>query len=317
MNIVILDGHVLNPGDLSWDGFASLGDLSVYGSTSTEDVIERSKTADALIINKVKLGEKEFDALPKLKYIGITATGYNIVDIESAHWHGITVTNVPEYSTDGVAETVFSYILAFSRRVKEHSDLVKTGEWESCGHFSFWKYPLTELRGKRIGIIGMGSIGMRVAEIASAFGMDVVYTSRSDKPLADEKGYHSVELDKLLATSDYISIHTPLTDETKNLIDERELRMMKENAVLINTARGGIVNEEALYKALSEKWIEGAALDVISEEPPKKHLPLFDLDNIIITPHIAWTAKETRTRLINAALENLVSFTLGIRKNVI
>ena len=317
MNIVVLDGHVLNPGDLSWDGFASVGNLSVYENTAPEDVVERSKDADALIINKIRLGEEEFNALPKLKYVGITATGYNIIDIDSAHRHGITVTNVPEYSTDGVAETVFAYILAFSRRVKEHSDLVKQGEWEKSGSFSFWYYPLSELWGKRIGIIGMGHIGMRVAEIASAFGMDVVYTSRSVKKEAEMKGYKRYDLEKLLSTSDYVTIHTPLTPETRNMLCLKELSLMKENAILINTARGGIVNETDLYTVLKEKRIQGAAIDVISEEPPRHYHPLFELDNLIVTPHIAWTAKETRTRLMNAALENLVSYTIGIRKNVI
>ena len=317
MNIVVLDGHVLNPGDLSWDGFASVGNLSVYENTAPEDVVERSKDADALIINKIRLGEEEFNALPKLKYVGITATGYNIIDIDAAHQYGITVTNVPEYSTDGVAETVFAYILAFSRRVNEHSDLVKQGEWEKSGSFSFWYYPLSELWGKRIGIIGMGHIGMRVAEIASAFGMDVVYTSRSVKKEAEMKGYKRYDLEKLLSTSDYVTIHTPLTPETRNMLCLKELSLMKENAILINTARGGIVNETDLYTVLKEKRIQGAAIDVISEEPPKHHHPLFELDNLIVTPHIAWTAKETRTRLMNAALENLVSYTIGIRKNVI
>ena len=317
MNITVLDGYMLNPGDLSWDGFESVGKLTVYDDTSPEDIVSRCLDSDAVITNKVPFSRETMEKLPRLKYIGITATGYNIIDIKAADEMGIIVTNVPEYSTEGVAESVFAHILAFTARVTEHAALVRSGAWQDAGHFSFTDYPLSELYGKRIGIVGMGHIGMRTAEIAAAFGMEVVYSSRSHKPEAEARGFMPVTLDELFSTSDFISLHIPQTDETKGMINRERIRMMKSSAILINTARGGLIDEEALAEALRERRIAGTGLDVLAEEPPVHGSPLLSIPECIITPHIAWAAKETRTRLMNMTLENLVSFMIGTPKNIV
>ena len=317
MNITVLDGYMLNPGDLSWDGFESVGKLTVYDDTSPKDIVSRCLDSDAVITNKVPFSRETMEKLPRLKYIGITATGYNIIDIKAADEMGIIVTNVPEYSTEGVAESVFAHILAFTARVTEHAALVRSGAWQDAGHFSFTAYPLSELYGKRIGIVGMGHIGMRTAEISAAFGMEVVYSSRSHKPEAEARGFKPVTLDELFSTSDFISLHVPQTDETKGMINRERIRMMKSSAILINTARGGLIDEEALAEALRERRIAGAGLDVLAEEPPVHGSPLLSIPECIITPHIAWAAKETRTRLMNMTLENLVSFMIGTPKNIV
>lgn len=317
MNIAILDGYSLNPGDLSWAGIEALGNTVIYDRTDKSETLSRLAGIEAAITNKVCLTREMMERLPSLKYIGITATGYNIIDIEAAKAFGITVTNVPEYSTEGVAESVFAHILAFTHRVNEHAELVREGEWAKAGQFSFTRYPLYELYGKRLGIIGMGHIGMRTAEIASAFGMDVVYTSRSRKEEAEKKGFKSVSLENLLSISDFVSLHVPLTKETERIINERTLSLMKESAILINTARGALIDEEALAKALLEKRIAGAGLDVLTEEPPIHGSPLIPLKECIITPHIAWSAKETRERLLNEVVLNLKAYIDGERRNVI
>ena len=317
MNITVLDGYVLNPGDLTWEGFESLGNLTVYDRTAPEDVIPRCIDSEIIITNKVPFTRETMEALPKLKYIGITATGYNIIDIEAAAEMGITVTNVPEYSTEGVAESVFAHILAFTHRVEEHSERVRNGEWSASGSFSFACYPLMELYGKRLGIIGMGYIGMRTAEIGAAFGMEVVYFTRTQKPEAEEKGFIPLPLEEVLSTSDFISLHVPETKETRGMISRERLSMMKRSAILINTARGGLIDEDALCEALRSGTIAGAGLDVMREEPPKATSALIAQKECIITPHIAWAAKETRTRLMNNTLDNLVSFLIGTPKNTV
>ena len=317
MNITVLDGYMLNPGDLSWDGFESVGKLTVYDDTSPEDIVSRCLDSHAVITNKEPFTRETMEKLTRLKNNGITATGYNIIDIKAADEMGIIVTNVPEYSTEGVAESVFAHILAFTARVTEHAALVRSGAWQDAGHFSFTAYPLSELYGKRIGIVGMGHIGMRTAEISAAFGMEVVYSSRSHKPEAEARGFKPVTLDELFSTSDFISLHVPQTDETKGMINRERIRMMKSSAILINTARGGLIDEEALAEALRERRIAGAGLDVLAEEPPVHGSPLLSIPECIITPHIAWAAKETRTRLMNMTLENLVSFMIGTPKNIV
>ena len=308
MKITILDGQVLNPGDLSWDGFRALGETDVYPTTANKDILDRCRDAEIVITNKVPFDRSRMEALPKLRYIGITATGYNIIDTKAASELGITVTNVPEYSTEGVAESVFAHILAFTHRVVEHSEMVRQGAWKDSGLFSFSAYPLIEIYGKRIGIIGMGHIGMRVAEIASAFGMEVVYYSRSRKKDAEERGFSPLPLDQLLSTSDFITLHIPQTAETVRMISKERIALMKPSAILINTARGGLIDEEALAEALNEKRIAGAGVDVLAEEPPVNGSPLIDCPGCMITPHIAWAAKETRERLMAKAEENLASF---------
>ena len=317
MKITIVDSYALNPGDLSWDGFESVGEVEIYKSTKDEELISRCRDTDAVLTNKVRFTRETMERLPRLKYIGVTATGTNIIDAEAAAEMGIIVTNVPEYSTDGVAETVFSFILELSRNTAAHSEMVKRGGWQESGCFSAPRFPIQELGGKRLGIIGMGHIGARVAALGEAFGMEIVYTSRSRKEEAEEKGYSQLELTELLSTSDFVTLHVPLTAETENMIGMQELRMMKKSAFLINTARGALIDEDALYQALSEGIISGAGLDVMREEPPQKPSSLFSLPQCLITPHIAWSAKETRQRLMNAALENLVSFIIGTPKNIV
>ena len=317
MDIRILDGQVLNPSDLSWAGFSLLGKVTVYPTTAKEEILERCRDAEIVITNKVPFDRATMEALPKLRYIGITATGYNIIDVKAATELGITVTNVPEYSTEGVAESVFAHILAFTHRVVEHADMVRNGAWKDSGLFSFSAYPLMEIYGKRIGVIGMGHIGMRVAQIASAFGMEVVYYSRSEKKAAEEKGFTPLSLEELISTSDYITLHVPQTEETARMINKERIALMKPSAILINTARGGLIDEEALAEALNEKRIAGAGVDVLAEEPPIHGSPLISCPDCMITPHIAWAAKETRERLMAKAEENLASFLKGNPINVV
>ena len=317
MNITVLDGSYMNPGDLSWDGFESVGTLSVYDSTAEDEIIQRCSDSDAVLTNKVPFSRETMEKLPKLKYIGVTATGYNIIDTEAAAEMGIIVTNVPEYSTEGVAESVFAHILEFTHRTAMLDREVKNGKWGESGRFSYFPYPLEELHGKVMGILGMGHIGMRVAEIAAAFGMGVIYSTRSPKPEAEEKGFRAVDRTTLFSSADIISLHVPLTADTKGIINKESLSLMKETTLLINTARGGLVDENALAEALKGKRIAGAGLDVLSEEPPVNGSPLIGLENCLITPHTAWAAKETRQRLMNNALENLVSFMIGTPKNIV
>lgn len=317
MNITVLDGYYMNPGDLSWEGFKSIGNLKVYETSQSEDIIPRCIDSEAVLTNKVPFTRETMERLPKLRYIGVTATGYNIIDTKAAEEMGIIVTNVPEYSTEGVAESVFAHILEFTHRTGLLSEDVHNGKWAASGHFSYFPYPLAELHGKTMGIVGMGHIGMRTAEIAAAFGMAVIYNSRSPKPEAEEKGFRQVDLKTLFSESDFISLHVPLTEKTENMINKESLSLMKPSAILINTARGGLIDEEALAEALREKRILGAGLDVLREEPPINGSPLIGLEECIITPHTAWSAKETRQRLMNNALENLVCFMIGTPKNIV
>ena len=317
MKITVLDGAMLNPGDLSWDALKAYGELTVYDTTDPSETIARCKDSEIVLTNKVVFTKETMKALPALKYIGVTATGYNIIDVKAAEELGITVTNVPEYSTEGVAESVFAHILAFTHRVTEHAELVRKGEWQKSGRFSFSAYPLAELCGKRLGIVGMGHIGMRTAEIAAAFGMEVVYSSRSRKEEAEKKGFKPLPLNEVFSTSDFISLHVPQTEETKGMINSHTLSLMKSSAILINTARGGLIDEEALADALRNGKIAGAGLDVLTEEPPLSGSPLLEMKECIITPHIAWAAKETRERLMNIVIGNVGAYVSGRPQNVI
>lgn len=311
MNIAVLDGRALEP--LSWDRLKAYGEVSVYAQSAPEEVLDRAEGKEALLVNKIVLGEKELSRLPDLKYIGITATGFNIIDLESAKRHGITVTNVPAYSTDAVAESVFSFLLSYCHRPVEQTALVKEGKWTDAGFFTFYSYPLYELKGKTLGIVGMGNIGRRVADIAAAFGMRVLYNARSEKQGVPGS---FVTLPELLSASDFITLHTALTEETRELINKDTLKMMKKSAVLINTARGPLVNEEDLYDALRTGTIAFAALDVMSSEPPQPS-PLFKLSNVYITPHVAWAPLETRTRLQEVVFTNFESWLDGKPVNVV
>ena len=317
MKIIVLDGCTLNPGDLSWEGLEQLGEVVVYDRTPTDKIVERCKGAEVLLTNKVTIGEKEIESLPDLKYIGVTATGYNIIAIEAAKKRGITVCNVPGYSTPSVVQLTFALLLELCLRVQRHSDVVKDGKWSRSLDFSFWDYPLMELSGKTMGIIGFGTIGQQVADVATAFGMKIIGASRTHSDQSHRKNFKWAEVSDLLKESDVVSIHSPLTPQTEGLINKKSLQSMKSSAFLLNTARGPIIVEEDLAAALNEGVIAGAGIDVLSVEPPKKDNPLFKAKNCLITPHIAWATIESRTRLLQIATDNLSAFKKGSPVNVV
>ncbi len=309
MKIVVLDGYVLNPGDLSWHGIKKLGDCVIYDRTPTELTLERSAEADVLISNKVILNKEIIEKLPKLKYIGVLATGYNVVDIEAAKKAGAIVTNIPAYSAASVAQMVFSHILNFVQNVAAHAQSVSAGGWAASIDFAYWKTPQTELAGKTLGVIGFGQIGQAVAKIGLAFGMKVIYNNRSKK----EPGLEAtqVDLETLISESDFISINCPLTPENTGFINRSTLEKMKPTAFLVNTGRGPLINEQDLAVALNSGKIAGAGLDVLSVEPALPDNPLPKAKNCYITPHIAWATFEARTRLMDIATENLKAFIQG------
>lgn len=315
MKIVNLDGYTTNPGDLSWKNFEKYGEFIVYDRTLPEQIIERAHDADCLIINKSVITAEMLDKMPRLKYVGLQSTGYNVIDCKAARNKGITVSNIPAYSTNAVAQLVFSFILHFANKVDMHSEAVHSGEWSACPDFCFWKAPLAELDSKTIGIIGFGSIGQRVKNIAKAFGMRVLVNTPHPKPDFDDVEF--VELETLLKNSDYVTCHCPLTPLTENLIDAHALNLMKKNAVLINTSRGPVVDDYALANALNKEEIQGAGLDVLKVEPPSSDNPLLTAKNCVITPHIAWAAYETRERLLGILESNLRAFLDGKPQNVV
>jgi len=315
MKIVILDGYTLNPGDLSWEGFEKLGDCIVYDRTPPELTVERARDAEVVITNKVVFDKNAIAQLPKLKYIGVLATGYNVVDVEAASKAGVTVTNIPAYSTASVAQMVFSFILNFVQNVSVHAASVAAGEWANSADFSYWKTPQTELAGKTLGIIGFGQIGQAVAKIGLAFGMNVIFSNRSRKEVQMEAT--QVDLDDLLDKSDFISINCPLTAENKGFINKTAIEKMKPAVFIVNTGRGPLVNENDLADALNTGRIAGAGLDVLSVEPARPDNPLVGAKNCFITPHIAWATFEARTRLMKIAVENLKAFLEGTPQNVV
>lgn len=311
MNIVVLDGYTTNPGDLSWEWLNKLGQAKIYDRTPDELIIPRASNCEIIITNKTPLTAEALAQLPKLKYIGLLSTGYNIVDCTEAKKRGISVSNIPAYSTNAVAQLVFAMILTLTNQVSIHSNAVHNGEWSSCSDFCFTKVSLMELNQKKIGIIGYGSIGQKVAKIANAFGMNILISTPHPKQLPAPKGTQWLTTDKLLANADIVTLHCPLTPKTQGMVTIDFLKKMKSNAFLINTSRGAVVDEQALAYALKQGIIAGAGLDVLNKEPPEKENPLFGIPNCIITPHIAWAAKETRQRLMNIAKENLTSFIAG------
>jgi glycerate dehydrogenase len=317
MKIVVLDGYVLNPGDLSWDGFERLGELTVYERTPASEVIKRSVGAEVLITNKTVLDSNVLNVLADLKYIGVLATGYNVVDIEEAKRKGITVTNVPAYSTDSVAQLTFALLLDLTLHVKEQSKGVHDGRWVASKDFSYRDFQLIELSGKTLGIIGFGSIGQKVADIANSFGMNVLSYSRTKTDQSHRQYFKWVSIEELFRQSDVISIHAPLVEATKGLVNLENLQMMKKTAYLINTSRGPVVNESDLAYALNEGMLAGAGLDVLSTEPPQSDNPLLTAKNCIITPHIAWSTFEARQRLMDIAVNNLASWLDGKPVNVV
>ena len=311
MKIVILDGYTLNPGDLSWDGLKKIGDVTMYDRTPTDKIIERAISAEIVYTNKTPLNKDVLNQLPALKFIGVLATGYNIVDTEAAKENGVIVTNVPGYGTDSVAQMVFALLLELCQHVQYHSDTVRQGKWAQSADFCYWDYPLVELSGKTMGIIGLGNIGSKVADIATAFGMNIIGndTFKADQP--HRKNFKWMDVNQLLEESDVVTIHCPLFPETKGLINKDRLQLMKKTAFLLNTSRGPVIVDEDLAEALNNGTIAGAGMDVLSVEPPSKDNPLFSAKNCIITPHIAWATKEARARLMDIAVNNLVAFING------
>jgi len=309
--MVVLDGYTLNPGDLSWDSLIEFGDLTVYDRTPIHQIVERSEGTGILFTNKTPLGRDEFKELPALEYIGVLATGYNIVDTKAAREHGIVVTNVPAYGAYSVAQMTFALLLELCHYVQRHSDSVMDGKWARSEDFCYWDYPLVELSGKTLGIIGFGSIGRKVCDIATAFGMEILGADTLQSDQSHRKNFKWVEVPELLVQADVVSMHCPLTSETEGLINRDSLRTMKHSAFLINTSRGPIVVDSDLADALNEGIIAAAGLDVLSVEPPSQYNPLFKARNCIITPHIAWATKEARTRLMDIAVQNLEAFLSG------
>ena len=311
MKIVVLDGYTENPGDLSWAGLEKLGELTVYDFTPPELVDERIAKAEAVYTNKTPLTRKTIEKASKLRFIGVLATGYNVVDIHSAKELGIPVCNIPTYGTAAVAQYVFALLLELCHRVGHHNAAVQKGRWSSSRDFCFWDYPLMELSGKTLGLIGYGRIGQATAQIAKAFGMTILaYDTFVCAP-------ESVTLEELLRQSDVISLHCPLLPSTEGILREETISQMKDGVIIINTSRGGLINETDMRSALLSGKVRAAAVDVVSVEPIKADNPLLGLDNCLITPHIAWAAKESRARLMSVAVDNLSAFVSGNPQNVV
>ncbi|NQU76891.1 MAG: D-2-hydroxyacid dehydrogenase [Planctomycetes bacterium] len=316
MKIVVVDSHTLNPGDLSWEQLQALGQCEIYDQTAADQTIERCRQAQVVITNKVVFDRRTMDALAQLKYIGVTATGYNVVDIATAAEKGIVVTNVPVYGTLSVAQMVFALLLELTQNVGHHSRTVRQGRWTGCKDFCYWDYPLVELADLTMGVVGFGQIGKATARLAKAFGMRVLAYDVQPGQLEGED-VESADLDRLFAASDVITLHCPLTDGTRGLVHAGRIAQMKQTAFLINTSRGPIVVEKDLADALNAGRIAGAGLDVLSVEPPKADNPILTAKNCIITPHIAWATRSSRNRLMTETVENVRAFLAGGRRNVV
>ena len=316
MKIVILDGYSADPGDLSWEELEQMGEVTVYDRTSPSETVQRAANADVVLTNKVVLDREKIAQLPRLKYIGVLATGYNVVDIEAAHERGIVVTNVPAYSTESVAQMVFAHLLTVTNRTEDYAIQNRSGRWAASPDFCYWDFPLMELAGKTIGIVGLGNIGRRVAEIALAFGMKVkAVTSKSQEQLP--AGIEKADLQTLLSSADVLSLHCPLTANTRHLINADTLRLMKPTAILINTGRGPLIDDQAVANALQEGLLGAFCADVLTTEPPSSNNPLLSQPNAFITPHIAWASTEARTRLLQIAIANVRAFASGKPQNTV
>lgn len=314
-SIVVLDGHCLNPGDLSWQGLEGLGKCTVYDRTPPEQVAERIRDADIVLTNKVPVRRELLAGQERLKYIGVTATGYNIIDVDAAREHGIVVTNVPTYGTMSVAQMVFAHLLNLTQRVGDHAEAVREGRWASSPDWCFWDFPLLELGSMTMGIVGYGRIGQATAQLAQAFGMKVIAHNRS--AIGGSSNVRQVDLETLFRESDVVSLHCPLTAETTRMVNRERLALMKPTAFLINTSRGALVDEAALADALNSGGLAGAGLDVLDAEPPAAGNPLFTAKNCYITPHIAWATRESRQRLLDLGVENVAEFLAGRPRNVV
>jgi len=314
MRIVVLDGHTLNPGDLSWRGLEALGECTVYPRTTAELVIERACDAEVVLTNKTVLGADVIAQLPKMRYIGVLATGYNIVDVAAARHRGISVTNVPDYATRSVAQMTIALLLELTQHVGHHAGTVRGGRWCASADFSYADYPLVELDGLTLGLIGCGRTGRATAEVARALGMQVIGHTRSNKPVA---GIRLTDLESLLRESDVVSLHCPLTSDNPGLINAARLALMKPGAFLLNTSRGRLIDEQALADALHSGRLAGAGLDVLSVEPARPDNPLLTAKNCLITPHIAWATRAARARLLEAVVANVRAFLTGQPENVV
>ena len=316
-NIIVLDGCTLNPGDLSWSGFEILGQVQVYDRTPQEKTVERIGDSELILTNKTAITREIMEQCPKLRYIGVLATGYNVVDVKAAGERGIVVTNIPSYGTAAVAQYAFALLLELCHHVGLHDESVKAGEWERCQDFCYWKTPLMELAGKTMGIVGFGRIGQRTGAIAQAMGMKVIAYDHFRRPELETETCHYVSMEQLLSQSDVISLHCPLLPETKGLINQETIGQMKDGVLIINTSRGDLVVEKDLAEALKSGKVAGAAADVVSTEPIHGDNPLLTAPNMIITPHMAWGARESRQRLMAQAVENLRAFLDGKPVNVV
>lgn len=316
MKIVILDGYGLNPGDLSWQALESLGDLEIYPRTAPEDVIDRCFDAEIVLTNKVLFNKKILVSLPRLKYIGVLATGYNVVDVDAASNLDIVVTNIPAYSTDSVTQNTFAHILAMANRVEHYTMQNRAGKWSKSPDFVYWDTPLIELAGKTMGIVGLGAIGMKVARLARCFGMEVfAYTSKASTELPE--GIQKTTFDGLLAVSDILSLHCPLNHSTREIINASSIAKMKRGALLVNTGRGPLVNERDVAEALRSGQLGGYGADVMCHEPPSADNPLFSAPNAYITPHVGWATYEARQRLVEIATGNVKAFIEGKPVNTV
>ena len=316
MKIVELDGYAANPGDLSWEPFSQLGELVVYERSTPAQVVERAKDAEAILINKIEVTDKVLERLPQLRYIGILATGYNLVDVAAARRRGIVVTNVPAYSTESVTQMVFAHLLNVSNRIGHYTRQAREGRWSRNPDFCYWDTNLGEIAGKTLGVVGLGNIGYKVACIARDFGMDVfACTSKNSADLPD--GIQKVTFNGLLGISDILTLHCPLTPQTKEMINKDTLSQMKRGALLINTGRGALVNDKDVAQALCEGQLGGYGADVMPQEPPKPDNPLLSAPNAYLTPHIAWATLEARKRLVSIASANVAAFVQGSPKNVV
>ncbi len=317
MKIVVLDGYTLNPGDISWSGLEKYGQLTVYDRVSVDEIVDKIGTAEIIYTNKTPITKEIFDKCPSIKFVGVLATGYNVVDTDYAKAKGIPVANIPTYGTAAVAQFAIALLLELCHHVGAHSDSAKNGDWSKCPDFCYWNYPLIELAGKTLGIIGFGRIGQTTAKIAQALGMNILaYDEYPDYKLENDSLKY-VPLDKLFNDSDVISLHCPLFPSTQGIINKENILKMKDGVMLINTSRGPLIVEQDLADALNSGKVAGAAVDVVSSEPIKSENVLLTAKNCIITPHIAWAPKESRIRLMNIAVENLAAFLSGNAINVV
>ena len=317
MKFVVLDSFALNPGDLSWEWLKNLGECELYDRTPADKILERCMGADVVITNKTPLTKETLSQLSNLKYIALESTGYNVVDCEYAKGMGVPVSNIPSYSTNAVAQLTFSLILEITNAVGIHSESVRNGDWANCPDFCYWKTPLTELCGKTLGIVGLGQIGQAVADIAEAFKMNIVAVSGHETDQSHRNNFSWVDMDTLAKTSDIISFHCPLTEKTTGLVNEEFINKCKDGAIIINTSRGPVVDDQALADALNSGKLRGAGLDVLTVEPPKADNPLLSAKNCFITPHIAWAGFETRERLMNILEDNVKAYLNGNPQNVV